>query len=252
MRFGSSLLWRALRYATRPPPTRQVRMPKQKTPSAPPSPQPPRAEAIRHELHAATLYLMGYVARLGGKANEDEVQLARIVIVNCLAGSGGGRSECERLLASFKRGTTGDGEWGEAVQSIQRAWGAGAWTVDFRADALNSLVQMANIGGASWAQHQTLTRVAEEIGVPWDDFRNQVVLGARPAANEPDVATARTWLGVSPNATRAEVNAAYRRLRRNYRRLSWEVLPAEVDVEVRQSLRALEQACLQLREASHE
>ena len=200
-------------------------------------------------MHTALLYLMGYVASLNGKVDEDQAQQARIVIVNCVAGSGG-QTDCQRLFASFERGVAHGGEWGEAAQTIRRAWDAGIWSVDFRPDVLNALALMANLGSPSPAQHQTLIEVAEWIDLPWDDFPGRVRVLAGPVPAGPDLATARALLGVSPTATHRELGRAYRRTRSNYFRLRLQNLPPEFRAVVQQNLQTLEEGYVELRAAA--
>ena len=203
---------------------------------------------LRRELQVAQFGLLGYIAVADGPLTEAAERNARELIVSHLAVAAGDAADCRFVLDSFKEGTDPSFDWKDAVFRLRTVWNASDKSQDIRLQCMNSLVALASAVGASPAQVGILKGIARRLGMGWLPIREQLQSSARPESPERQLASARAWFGVSPNATLRQVHAAYLERRRTYGRLTGMPLPDEIVEEARQSLWQVDEAYALLRQ----
>jgi DnaJ like chaperone protein len=156
--------------------------------------------------------MMGYIAKLDGYVSTREVALAE-QLFDQFELEGNARAQAVEL---FNSGRNGEFDANATVTAFVQRFG-------MRSDpAINLLSTLITLAFADRKldniEHEELKRISVQLGFREDEFRRELErFGAVPATqNYLSRETAFAVLGISPNATAAEIKSAYRKLISQY------------------------------------
>jgi DnaJ like chaperone protein len=170
---------------------------------------------VQEAFFRATFQVMGHIAKADGRVSEDEIRAARAMMSEFQLGE----REVQLAIEMFTRGKGGDFPLETTLRRLRRQ------LVD-RPDVVRMFIQI-QLQTALWsgslhsAARQVLARVAASLGVSaYEVVQMEALLRMQQSARQPPearpkidkVAQAYEVLGVTRDASDAEVTKAYRRL----------------------------------------
>lgn len=179
---------------------------------------PGTRERVQTAFFTATFSVMGHLAKADGRVSEDEITIARQVMAQMHLSSDMART----AIDLFKEGKSDDFSLDDVLEQFR-------WECHGRRHLILMFVEIqlhaAYADGAMHAaEKQVLRRICEHLGVPEAEFNNLDAIvrtvrefagGAETGAQAVPATKLRhayEVLGVSSDATDAEVKKAYRRL----------------------------------------
>lgn len=170
---------------------------------------------VQEAFFRATFQVMGHIAKADGRVSEDEIRAARAMMGEFQLGE----REVQLAIEMFTRGKASDFPLETTLRRLRRQ------LVD-RPDVVRMFIQI-QLQTALWsgslhnAARQVLARVAASLGVSaYEVVQMEALLRMQQSARQPPearptvdkLAQAYEVLGVTREATDAEVTKAYRRL----------------------------------------
>jgi DnaJ like chaperone protein len=165
-----------------------------------------------HQFRDSLFSMMGYIAKLDGYVSTREVALAE-QLFDQFELEGSARTQAVEL---FNRGRSGEFDANATLTTFVAKFGMRS---DPAINLLSTLITMAFADGKlDNIEHEELKRMSVQLGFREDEFRRELErFGAIPAAqNSLSREAAFVVLGLSPNATAAEIKSAYRKLISQY------------------------------------
>jgi DnaJ like chaperone protein len=171
-------------------------------------------DAVRAQFLESTFAIMGAVCKADGRVSADEIRAAERFF-DRLSLSDEQRRSAQQ---AFNRGKQNDFDVATEVRRLHAVAGRSRSLLQFFLEV--QLAAAAADGRVDDAERALLVRVAEGLGLSVEDLRRLEALlgGARSGrrtdrdTSRPDTDDAYAALGVSPDASDAEVKRAYRRL----------------------------------------
>ena len=169
---------------------------------------------IQQQFLSSSFAVMGALCKADGQVSRDEIRAAEQVF-DRMHLSGTAR---ERAKDAFNRGKAADLDLDAELERFQSVCGRTGRDTGLLAMFMQvQLTAVAADGRIEPSEQDMLMRVARGIGLPEEELlRLEAMLGAGPGGvrNEsgPSLEDAYRVLGVSPDASDAEVKKAYRRL----------------------------------------
>jgi DnaJ like chaperone protein len=170
---------------------------------------------VQEAFFRATFQVMGHIAKADGRVSEDEIRAARAMMGEFQLGE----REVQLAIEMFTRGKSSEFPLETTLRRLRRQ------CID-RPDVVRMFIQI-QLQTALWsgslhnAARQVLARVAASLGVSaYEVVQMEALLRMQQSARQPPearptidkVAQAYEVLGVSRDASDAEVTKAYRRL----------------------------------------